>query len=327
MKIGVVGLIPPQIEQMKARLKGYTLEFLSRDIESKTANVVTFCKSVDKVILMKRFISHVTNDAVPASKRVLITGGTSMAIERVKQLMGCPVVPAPVNVAPQSAIPTNEFNARPSHAIYKVKPVLQSAKGHPSRTTASAAKPGVAKEILTIRPTATGTYDYAILSAAVPGDIIRFPFPADMDRKGWITRMRSARHYYGTRSAFTLHLELHEKYADIKVIDPNTPERIAAVKELEEKIREVLPAPDVVVQPTSTSSDVLATKDQATAGIDPSLIRTALVGQFGGEERQLWREAFIACFQRGLPAAMAATEADAVLVLYQDRFKISSPVG
>lgn len=349
MKIGVVGLIPPQIQQMRNRLPGYALEFLPRDNEQKSSNVTTFVKSMDKVVLMTRFISHSTSDKVPPEKRVMITGGTSMAVHRIKELLGCPLAPK-VNLTPATPAPQ--------------LPPLD--KGIPGMTDLLAKAIHGTHAPLVVKPKPDGTYDFTILAAAAAGDVIRFPHPIGMDYASWVTRMRSARFYYAKRTTLHLTLELHEAHADFKVTDPHvdaepdtgTPpadRHVESTSTASEETPTTEPATTVEETPTPAPEEhpfisPHATGEQvvnadrgepraeerpflphrhvaATAAGDPlakPAVDTArpreLVGQFHVECRQLWREVFVSYVQRGLPVPLSATEADNAVRLYRDKF-------
>lgn len=380
MKIGIVGLIPPQIKQLEARLPGYDLTFLPRDIESKPANVTTFCKSMDKVILVTKFLGHKTQDHVPNSKRVLVSGGASMIIRRIKELMGCPASQIPINVAPPSEIPASAFTSgriKPTKVRSESVPApVKTQKTQPQKPTVPQSR-----EVLVVKPAPDGRYDYSILTAAVGGDTVRFPLPADMKVSSWRIRMHSARHYYSKQSSFSFVLEFHEKYADIKIIDPDVAAAEAAaieaagkarLRQLEEERAAQAAAQSPTVKPahkarvTKKAKTATAAPPEATVGSQAEtlpLIRTAdrpflphhhpasgkdkpaptvriqpspapvaasplpAVKRVCSEERLLWRETFMVCFQRGYSATMATAEADTVLALYQTRFKASLPVG
>lgn len=72
MKVGVVGLLSGQSFVIRNEFKELDLEFLPREREREVGALAGRCS---KVILMKKFISHQSQNAVPTHKRVLIDGG------------------------------------------------------------------------------------------------------------------------------------------------------------------------------------------------------------------------------------------------------------
>lgn len=74
MKFGIIGLLPDQVNAIVRAYPNHDLEFLSREREREARS---FASRHSKVVLMTKFISHSTQEAVPRHKRVLIHGGVT----------------------------------------------------------------------------------------------------------------------------------------------------------------------------------------------------------------------------------------------------------
>lgn len=76
MKIGIVGLLRQQADQIKQRFRDMDLVFYPKDCGGGK-HFASFTNNCDEVILMTKFIDHSTFHAVDNEKRVLVHGGLS----------------------------------------------------------------------------------------------------------------------------------------------------------------------------------------------------------------------------------------------------------
>lgn len=76
MKIGIVGLLRQQADQIKQRFRDMDLVFYPKDCGGGK-HFTSFASGCDEVILMTKFIDHSTFHAVDNEKRVLVHGGLS----------------------------------------------------------------------------------------------------------------------------------------------------------------------------------------------------------------------------------------------------------
>lgn len=74
MKIGIIGLLAQQVAHITQKFPHQKFVFLPRDRERDAAS---FCQQVSKVVVMTKFISHSTFNAIPVHKREPVAGGMS----------------------------------------------------------------------------------------------------------------------------------------------------------------------------------------------------------------------------------------------------------
>jgi hypothetical protein len=72
MKIGIIGLLPDQENQIRKEFPTHALEFLPKE---RSREAKEFAVRHSKVVLMTKFIGHSTQEGIPTHKRVMIHGG------------------------------------------------------------------------------------------------------------------------------------------------------------------------------------------------------------------------------------------------------------
>lgn len=247
MKIGIVGLRPRQVQDVRSRDIELDIEYLTVK-EADPHRVECFSRDKDKVVLMVGHVGRVSFEQVPTSKRQLINGSVSALVrwleEEVAQLTpatdkedysqpwhsdmaylpGGDVVDAEWGPVGDAEVP---------RTVVKVELVEQTVDSKASEEKSVPTPVKIARQvpegrrsqyllpksdILINYPNSGGVQDYRILLAAIPGDVVRFARPEGLPLGKWRNRINAIRTWYWKRHGILLEAHLYEEYLDLQVM-------------------------------------------------------------------------------------------------------------
>lgn len=350
MKIGIIGLKPRQISDVKGRkFNGHAVVFYEHTGYAQE-QVAAFVRKVDLVIVMPAHIPKRVTDWVPKSKLVTKAGGISTIISYLSTLPDATahegVAPPVVRDEPKTHVIVTVEDT-PKEPVEPKKLGKTIPKGRESQYVWSA-KHGI------IHTDKDGEHRYDILDAAGVGDILRFARPKGVEYQVWRTRITSMRWNREHKHHQVLEAHYYEEYVDLLVVDPNV---VSTKYEAPKTTAEVIEAGSTDAEQALYGKDqhpetqeFLANQPQGLVsegtipGLDamkhdrPSMEQlgkhfaeptseapaaeeaAAPANRSTATERAFWRNTFVAMIRDGANADTAAVEADKALEFYRKRF-------
>lgn len=233
MRIGIVGLKPRQVADLKAHQVHHDLYCYDNDRFTRFA-VGLFARDKDQVLVLQKLVPRHTLDNVPRSKQVMIGGSLSGILRHLDSLPKTepktvtPVRPVTVPIY-RAAKPVVAKVQQPVPIASVQTPALVKTVEVASEEVAVILQPGYAvryttpvEEVLTIPPNENGTMSYSILLATKVGDIVRFLRPEKLDYILWRDRLKACRTYYFKRFDLVIEAHFFKTYVDVLVIEPST---------------------------------------------------------------------------------------------------------
>lgn len=256
MKVGIIGLFPHQIADLKGRKLGHELEFLHEKAFHKDS-IIPFCRRQQKVIIISASV-HAVRDYVPVDKRHVMVGGVTSVIRmlaewkrlldpeltKIKPLKAEPVMANPKPVTPHevTTVMSDELIAAAAgRASLRRPPPLESEEpSTPAVAPVFKPMPGSnrvepepfrvvynpnARPMFVVPHTRTGYQNYKIVGAFRLGDMIRCTRPVAegriLDSATWVQRLRAAcKYYFEHRNGMTVEIHLWPAHADLICVHP-----------------------------------------------------------------------------------------------------------
>jgi len=299
MKIGIVGLLADQAEQIRRKCPDHDLHFLPKS-KTNGKNIDNFIKSNDKLIIALKFVDHSTSDKFPKTKTFATKGGITVIVDYIKKLPGKVKTLVPAK---------SSFDE--VHDGAPVQPTLVEHK--PS--------------IVVLNADAKGRYDYSILKAAHEGDIIRVTRPDNLSHEQWYRRITTTRTYYRRECKIETKAEFSAEWVDITVLKYTVAKRLAkdSLKDAAEQI------PTAEVLPVQTFLPPVVTDEKVGLGQVPNFVESTesidalrerqLAVQLDQEERQLWSNVFHARITLAYGIAESAKFADKAVQEFSKRYR------
>lgn len=267
MKIGVMGLRPRQIADVRGRkFNGHELSFFEEKSYSPE-KVASFVRKVDKVLVVTAGIPipKRTLEGIPHGKCHHLAGSISTVIryldtlpraekpaaaepkvertvvstghvKKQTQVVRTMDVPKPVSA-------TQEAPATPASAVPEPAP-KRLASDVPSGRQSQYTLPK--HDILVNYPNSGGIQDYTILRAAQPGDTIRFARPKGVALAKWRNRVAATRNGYWRQYGILIEAHFYEDYVDLVVMRQDAvPQNTVNVTASRERPKPAFPSRDL----------------------------------------------------------------------------------
>lgn len=256
MKIGIIGLKPNQLTDIKSRNASNGVEFYDRKVMDRE-HVAAFASKLDLVVVMMPHVPKQAIDGVPQTKRHMMHGSISTVIRflesrRAMSDMGETTrtdvrpleVRKPPKLAPKSetGIARAVIHSKPPEAKPEVKGKKRATNTLPKM--GEGAPPLIAvqtQEYLGFEPATSnrpkyvwsavtavtqrevgGMFNYDILDAAVVGDVVRFHHYSDEDVLRYRSRIHSLRDYRRRMRGQYFEAYLFEDYVDMHLVVEGT---------------------------------------------------------------------------------------------------------
>lgn len=306
MKIGIIGLQPRQVADLRQRK--FQHEVVCYDKKSfSRENVASFCRDMDKVILLPAHVPKaLEREWIVKTKLVSMAGGVSSIISYINNQ---PLDTGPADVAPLEKrrtladlgapkqpepveLPAPTVTIKPPKKLGQTIP-----QGRQSQYTWS-------PDESVVHPNESGEHRYDLLDAAVAGDVLRMARPKGLEYPVWRTRITSMRYNREKNKGQILEAHYYEEYVDLLVHDmgPSVEEERPAQ---EGGRGSIMAAGGVHIDDSYPS---------APATEEPALEQSE-------EARKFWAKAFHGYVGQGMNVPAAAQHADHALKLYRERFK------
>ena len=344
MKIGIIGLKPHQVADLRSRkLGGHTVEFLDEKAITRD-RVQTFCGHHDRVILVAPNAPGPIMGFIPKEQRHVVRGGVSCIIRLISEWPRVDVEVVPVkpsvkledtlNVPPKPPARVEDVMLEDTttpvpEAAKEEDAPLESTKAElreppPERTVfetclgsqlpdSHRARYVHPQERLPVnQPNEKGRFNYNVLVAAKEGEVVRYARPMAMAMKTWQQRVYTTRSYHKKIFGLVLEAHFYKDYVDFYVVSAG-----------KQKTPPLRPGTSVLVR----SESAVSAKPVDQAEVKTSTPAPPPIGKVGQPvfvndfaTRHFWQEAFVAGVIQGLDANAAMALADTALVGLQDRF-------
>lgn len=308
MKIGIIGLQPKQIADLKGRAISFGVEYYDQKSYHKES-VTAFARQVERVVILMPHVPKSALEGVPQDKRHMMVGSISTVIRYLESQRAMRLIEEsnPTDIKPLEVRKPPKLAPRPegkvAHAVVKPTPAPEGKKEdltgappllHRQRAAiiSSAVNPPQdppytwTETRSKIFPGPTGVFNYEILDAAELGDIVRFHRKPDEPLVKYKARIASLRNYRRSFRGQVFDAYLYEEYVDMHFILMT--ERTEVNKERR-----------VSAQPI------------------PKTLRTQVIDRV---LEPLWSQLFVALIGQGRSAEEAGAGADEALKQHQLRF-------
>lgn len=254
MKIGIIGLKPRQVTDIRSRKLPSDVVFFDGSKSYTASNINTFASKVDRLLVIQQQVPLHALEGVPRAKRHPMAGGVSTILRYIETLRAAgqlgtaandpapvthkvnyqPTSPAPLTESSPAAVepasPTPDSSVEPADPVAvptkeKLPPVVchmaalvsDVPTGHRSQYLLPKT------DILINYPNSGGVQDYKILQAATEGDIVRFARPEGLPFKIWRSRITSMRHQYYVKRGVLIEAHFYNEYVDLQVMRKGEP--------------------------------------------------------------------------------------------------------
>jgi hypothetical protein len=342
MKIGIMGLRPRQVADVAGRkFNGHELLFYSEKAYSPE-HVASFVRRVDKVIIIQTGMPKSAISQVPYLKRHTMAGSISTVI-RYLETIPCdtpkeePIQPAPppqpAKLEPTVAEVVQQATQLPPPAAPKELAVMLP----PGYESQYAWTPDVA--VIQMLP--SGSHSYELLDAAVPGDVLRYARPEDVELSVWKTRIYTLRYQRQKKAHQLIEAHFFKHYVDLLVMHSKTEseaerkaveaaraQKAAGTRQTTYRPKAEPPVKitvDTERQPTSENDPHWYLGEQAVQKLPveaetPAVSEPTVPTDFTPTERGWWRQTFLAAMSSGKSADEAALASDRAVEHYRKRF-------
>lgn len=320
MKIGIIGLQPRQISDVSGRkFNGHELEFYTQK-SFAAESVAAFVRKVDRVVLITTGAPKNVVSLIPYTKRHTMAGSISTVIRYLDSLPSDEAASAPVKDASKSSAKVEamvkQTAVAPKRPLSNEELVKIATQVSPPKKLFSNTPSGYDSQYVwresasTVEPNASGRYQYDLLDAAEPGDVVRFLRPKGLDAATWKTRITFVRSSRKTHNGQLIEAHFYEKYVDLLVMERRKkPQPVQTVEHVAEPISDKPLSPDQPIESISFPLEERAVEPAVRDSAKPAT----------PEEFQFWRDVFVAVMGDGGTTASATTEADAAVLVYRER--------
>lgn len=272
MKIGVMGLRPRQIADMRGRkFNGHELSFYDEKAYAPE-KVASFVRKVDKVLVVTAGIPipKRTLEGIPHAKCHHLAGSISTIIRYLDTLPPAEEPAAPEAKVERTVVPTGHAKKQTQVVRTMETPkTAPAAEEPPAQEAVETVAPEVPKpapkrlasdvptgrqsqytlpkhDILVNYPNSGGIQDYTILRAAQPGDVIRFARPEGVPLAKWRNRVAATRNGYWRQYGILIEAHFYEDYVDLVVMrQDKVPQNTVNVTAPRERPEPAFPARDL----------------------------------------------------------------------------------
>lgn len=284
MKIGILGLRPRQINDIRGRGFNGDLYF-HEDKAMSPASVSSFQRDKDLLFVQVHGMPKSAVQAVTTGKNCYLNAGSSVS-SLIRMIEGA------FADLDQEAYRKNNSSPAPKSEPVVVAPVVE-------------AEPAVVHLLEMIEPNVDGTHNYSVITTGVVGQVFRFRQPSKLTQPVWRQRIHSMRSYQKAKG-FVVSVEFADGYVDVTV--DKTP-----VQEAKPVVTEVVDTPVVQAPVVEIAAKPEAETPVSTPShsVDLKASETA---------KKFWCEAYLDATDRGETAEYAGLIADEAFEQYKLRF-------
>lgn len=312
MKIGIVGLKPPQVKDLKGRRLNFEIMFFDSETKITAEAVETFAKDLDRLVVMYPAVPKAAIARVPANKIHGMAGSLttimryfdSLSIALKLETRENPSnAPAPQHsgptIVPRASLeeqlqtvaenmtskstpaePMTQGRARtpaaPVHSLFAMVP-----RGHRSGYVQPDILPTVSTETI-------NENGYSFLDSAKAGDMFRLERPAGVTIAAWKTRIAAMRSFRGRKKGQIIEAHFFYGFVDVRIISNE----------------------GTTQSPVETA--------MSKKSVEPPLSVHKPMAFGGDVEKKFWRDVYVAAVGR---CTDPAEEAERAIAVYQARFK------
>jgi hypothetical protein len=324
MKIGIVGLFPKQVADLKGRNLGIEMDFFDEKKSYSAEHVETFARHVDRLIIMMPKVPKQAWSRVPASKVYRMTGSVSTIIRYfetfkiAQELEQKEATPAVVKqtlenikntvecfsdlgkvIDTKSLVVSTPVGSENAPAIAKVLEVPVKLAMVPSGM--GEGRYQWSESTVMIPTKENGGHSYQILDEAKVGDVLRFARPADINLLVWKQRITTIRANRLKVNKQTIVAHFYETYVDLSI------EEIGCAMTLPSGREVTLRAPK------ESELAVLPGNAERTENFASEHLSTST-------ERVFWRRVYLASMSHSGNHDQALKDADSALKAHRIRF-------
>lgn len=340
MKIGIIGLQPKQIADLKGRAISFGVEYFDQKSYHKES-VTAFARQVDRVVILMPHVPKSALEGVPQDKRHMMVGSISTVIRYLESQRAMRLIEEsnPTDIKPLEVRKPPKLAPRPegkvAHAVVKPATVPEDKKEdltgappllHRQRAAiiSSAINPPEDPPYTWIEtrskvfPNNTGAFNYEILDAAELGDVVRFHRDPGEPLARYKARVASLRNYRRCFKGQVFDAYLYDQYVDMHFV------LVTARSEVNKERREsAKPKPKTLRtqqdEPKADTAPVVAVEaiEPSTAAEQVPVVVTK-VSDLALEP--FWCQAFVALLGQGRSVEEAGAGADEALQQRQLRF-------
>lgn len=281
MKIGILGLLSQQQQELTARFPSHDLRFLDKG-HTSGYRVDQFAAGVDKVIVATRFIDHAATNKLPKSKTILVHGSVSRIASVIQSLPGKTTMLTPAPVAPHANAPA----------------VVATVAGVALQE----------QSVVVLEVNEHGAYDYSLFRAGHEGDVFRFLRPTSLDYNSWYRRINTTRAYYRQHYQIETKTEFSPSSVDVTIVRYKEGKKLAKdslAEAVSHTAQATLLVPTMSTETPATPADVL---DETAFQLDR-------------EERALWAQVYAARASLADSARQCGKYADQAVVEFRNRYR------
>lgn len=318
MKIGIIGLQPRQIADVRKRtFNGHEVEFYDEKTYSQE-KVSSFVRKMDKLVLLPGHAPKRVSEWIPKTKLLQTMAGGISSVVRLLETIPAdaspePLAPLRVN-RPEPKLPEERPAPvdlpAPTVTIKPPKKLGQTIpQGRQSQYTWS-------PDHSIVHPNESGEHRYDLLDAALPGDVLRMARPKGVEYQVWRTRITSMRYAREKSKGQILEAHYYEEYVDLQVYDTGpTDESTGASTEV--ATGQPAAAEETVFTPVADESTTKVTQETPAAeqASETPTSSNPLHADF-------WTKAYIEILARNVSMDEAAAMADRALELFKARFTV-----
>lgn len=356
MKIGIAGLQPHQIHNVRLDNPRLDLEFMDLDKGMTVDKIQSFARKVEKLVVMTKVIPRTRCRDIPTMKVSYCDGSVGSLSKLLQKLMPAEAkqkavvkkpLTAPVTPVVKSSVPTP-----PKLDKVVIANPVETPSTAPKWVKSIPATPSIhgykwKDERAFVDVFENGNSNLDIFDIMNQGDVARLRRPNNVEMNMWLNRLHSNRTLLRTRG-LEVYIFIYEQFADF-YIQEEFPERFAKrgkgmgivapdgitrkpkSSEAESQVtaevaQDTGGEPEVVETTVSVTPAEEETPATTTESIDQTRKVTVHLGHADNplkghpESRQLWTIVMLNKLNEGLPLVDACSLADGALKEFNERF-------